>query len=324
MSLLLMSCTTSAGDTDNTFYELDGIRDFETFRETGDDDFSFSLSRVGRFRVNAYFQRNTMAATLRVVRFDIPDYLERNIPEEVINLHKIKKGLILVSGPAGSGKSTTLACIVDKINETRSAHIVTLEDPIEYLHSHKKAIVSQREIFHDTKDYLSALRAALRETPEVIQLGEMRDPETIQTAITAAETGHLILSTLHTVGAVNTIDRILDSFPNNRELIRMQLSQTISAIVSEQLIPTVDGRIIPVFEIMKANTAIRFQIRENKLHLIENTMTSCRGEGMITMDDSLYDLYSKGIISLETAETYCIHHDAFMRKVNRQNEKETD
>ncbi len=298
-------------------YEMANISSFDEFVRTGDDDYSFSLRGVGRFRVNAFRQRNSLAAVLRVVRFGIPDYRERRIPEEVIDLHKTNKGMIIVSGPAGNGKSTTLACIIDKINESRSAHIVTLEDPIEFLHPHKKSIVSQREIYHDTQDYLHALRAALRETPEVILLGEMRDPETIATAITAAETGHLILSTLHTVGAANTIDRIIDSFAENREQIRMQLSQTISAIVSEQLVPTIDGGVIPVFEVMKANTAIRSQIRENKLHLLENTMVSCRNEGMFTMDDSLYDLYTKNIITLDTALTHCIHHDAFMRRVSK-------
>ena len=298
-------------------YELDGTRRFDSFLETGDDDFSFSLAGVGRFRVNAYRQRNSLAAALRVVKFGIPDYISLGIPEEVINLYQTKKGMIIVSGPAGSGKSTTLACIVDKINETRSAHVVTLEDPIEFLHSHKKAIISQREIYHDSKDYLGALRAALREKPEAILLGEMRDPETIATAITAAETGHLILSSLHTVGAVNTIDRIVDSFTTQKELIRIQLAQVISAIVSEQLVPTVNGDIIPVFEIMKTNTAIRAQIRENKLHLIENTMLSCKNEGMITIDESLYDLYSKGIIDYETALNYSVHPDVIERKIKR-------
>ena len=296
-------------------YELDNGKNIENFLKSGDDDFSFSLPGVGRFRVNAYRQRNSLAAVLRVVKFGIPNYKELSIPEEVIDLYNVKKGMIIVSGPAGSGKSTTLACIVDKINENRSSHIVTLEDPIEFLHQHKKSIISQREIFHDSNSYLGGLRAALRETPEVILLGEMRDPETISTAITAAETGHLLLASLHTVGTVNTIDRILDTFTINREQIRMQLSQVISAIVSEQLVPTVDGKLIPVFEIMKTNTAIRSQIRENKLHLLENTMLSYKNEGMMTMDDSLYDLYKSGKITLETALAYCVHRDIFERRV---------
>lgn len=301
-------------------YDLDSSKDFNAFLESGDDDYSFSLPGVGRFRVNAYRQRNSLAAVLRVVKFGIPDYKELGIPEEVINLYNTKKGMIIVSGPAGSGKSTTLACIIDKINENRSGHIVTLEDPIEFLHSHKKSIISQREIYHDSKSYLGGLRAALRETPEVILLGEMRDPETIATAITAAETGHLVLTSLHTVGAVNTIDRILDTFTMNREQIRMQLSQVVSAIVSEQLVPTVNGDLIPVFEIMKTNTAIRSQIRENKLHLLENTMLSYKNEGMMTMDDSLYELYIEGVITLDTALAYCVHRDIFERRVMFANE----
>lgn len=296
-------------------YAIDGKRNIKDFYATGDDDYSFSLPKVGRFRINCYRQRNSYAAVLRVVKFGIPDYTQLDIPQEVIDLYNTKKGMILVSGPAGSGKSTTLACIVDKINENRSCHIVTLEDPIEYLHSHKSAIVSQREIYNDSKDYLEALRAALREKPECILLGEMRDSETIATAITAAETGHLLLSTLHTVGAVNTIDRIVDTFPNNKEQIRLQLSQVLAAVVSEQLVPTVDGGIVPVFELMKVNVAIRSQIRENKLHLIENSMLSGRSEGMFTMDESLYDLYKRGIITRDTALLYSVHPDVFERKI---------
>lgn len=189
---------------------------YHQFEQTGDDDFSFSIPHIGRFRVNVYLQRNSQATVLRVVKFDLPKASEMGIPEFIIDLHKEKKGMILVSGYAGSGKSTTLACIIDKINETRNAHIITIEDPIEFLHSHKKSIISQREILHDTKDYLTALR----ETPEVILLGEMGDNETIQTALTAAKTGRLLFSTLHTIGAANTIDRIVDAFSTNQQQIR--------------------------------------------------------------------------------------------------------
>ena len=244
--------------------------------------------------MNVYRQRNSEAAVLRVVNFDLPNPEDLNIPESVLNLSDRRKGIILVSGPAGSGKSTTLACLIDRMNETRSCHIITIEDPIEFLHSHKKSIVSQREVYHDTASYLNALKSALREAPEVILLGEMRDEETVSTALSAAETGHLILSTLHTVGAVNTIDRIIDMFQGHQDQVRSQLSMILEAIISEQLIPGKDGELIPVFEIMLVNPAIRSQIRENKIHQIENTMISNRQNGMVMMDDAIYDLYQQG------------------------------
>ncbi len=285
-------------------YDYAPYSSYDVFLSTGDDDFSFSIPHCGRFRVNVYRQRNSQAAVLRVVQFDLPNSEDLSIPDYIMNLHKEKKGMILVSGSAGSGKSTTLACIIDKINETRNSHIITIEDPIEYLHSHKKSIVSQREILHDTKDYLQALRAALRETPEVILLGEMRDSETITTALTAAETGHLIFSTLHTVGAANTIDRIIDSFSTNQQQIRTQLSMVLNAVVSEQLLPTVDGGVVPAFEFMIVNPAIRSQIRDGKTYQIDNTIASNRSMGMITMDDSIYKLYEQKKITADTAILY--------------------
>ena len=279
-------------DTKDIVQQLYGFApycSYENFVANGEDDFSFSLSQVGRFRVNVYRQRNSEAAVLRVVNFDLPNPEDLNIPESVLNLSDRRKGIILVSGPAGSGKSTTLACLIDRMNETRSCHIITIEDPIEFLHSHKKSIVSQREVYHDTASYLNALKSALREAPEVILLGEMRDEETVSTALSAAETGHLILSTLHTVGAVNTIDRIIDMFQGHQDQVRSQLSMILEAIISEQLIPGKDGELIPVFEIMLVNPAIRSQIRENKIHQIENTMISNRQNGMVMMDDAIYD-----------------------------------
>ena len=282
---------------------------YENFVRDGEDDFSFSVSQIGRFRVNVYRQRNSEAAVLRVVKFDLPDPYELQIPEEILNLSNRRKGMILVSGPAGSGKSTTLACLIDRMNETRNCHIITIEDPIEFLHSHKKSIVSQREVYHDTKDYLTALKSALREAPEIILLGEMRDEETVSTALNAAETGHLILSTLHTIGAVNTIDRIVDMFQGHQDQVRSQLSMILEAIISEQLIPGVDGKLIPVFEIMNVNPAIRSQIRENKIHQIENTMVSNRQNGMIMMDDSIYELYKQGRITRDVAVQYSLHPD---------------
>ena len=296
-------------------YEYAPYSSYDVFLSTGDDDFSFSIPHVGRFRVNVYRQRNSQAAVLRVVQFDSPNPQALSIPDYIMDLHKEKKGMILVSGSAGSGKSTTLACIIDKINETRNSHIITIEDPIEYLHSHKKSIVSQREILHDTKDYLQALRAALRETPEVILLGEMRDSETITTALTAAETGHLIFSTLHTVGAANTIDRIIDSFSTNQQQIRTQLSMVLNAVVSEQLLPTIDGGVVPAFEFMIVNPAIRSQIRDGKTYQIDNTIASNRNIGMITIDDSIYKLFEQGKISTDTAILYSSNPEQMKKRV---------
>ena len=283
----------------------------------GDDDLSCSIKGVARFRVSIMKQRGSLAAVIRVVHFEIPRPEDMNIPPEVIRTANLKKGLVLVTGAAGSGKSTTLACIIDEINRTRNSHIITLEDPIEYLHAHKKSIVSQREVYHDTQDYLNALRSALREAPEVILVGEMRDLETINTAVTAAETGHLILSTLHTMGAANTIDRMIDVFPSEQQQqIRVQLSMTLHAVISEQLVPATDGGIIPVFEIMIVNPAIRTQIREGKIHQLENSMIAGRDQGMITMDESLMKLYEAGRIDKEAALMYASNSERMRKKLN--------
>ena len=288
---------------------------YENFVQQGEDDFSFSLPNIGRFRVNVYRQRNSEAAVLRVVQFDLPDPKKLGIPESILELSNRRKGMILVSGPAGSGKSTTLACLIDRMNETRSCHIITIEDPIEFLHSHKKSIVSQREVYHDTKSYLTALKSALREAPEVILLGEMRDEKTVSTALSAAETGHLILSTLHTVGAVNTIDRIIDMFQGHQDQVRLQLSMILESVISEQLVPDVNGNLIPVFEIMHVNPAIRSQIRENKIHQIENTMISNKQNGMKMMDDSIFELYQQNRITKEIAIQYSLHPDRMKARI---------
>lgn len=223
-------------------------RPMDAYERRGDEDFSFSVPGLARFRVNAYRQRGSVAAVVRVVAFEIPNWLELSIPVEIMDLADKTDGMLLFTGTAGSGKSTTQACIVDRINHTREAHIITLEDPIEYLHRDERSIVSQREIAIDTEDYLSALRACLRQAPDVIQLGEMRDHETIRTAMTAAETGHLLLATLHTKGAVNTIDRIVDIFPPAQQpQVRFQLSMVLRTVVSQQLLPDVDGGLAPAF-----------------------------------------------------------------------------
>ncbi len=298
-------------------YILKNGRETQPLKETGEDDFSFSLSQLGRFRVNTYYQRGSLAAVLRVVRFTLPDPEEVHIPKEVLDLANLQKGLILVTGSAGSGKSTTLACLIDRINRERNAHIITIEDPIEYLHSHQKSIVSQREIAHDTTDYLHALRAALREAPNVILVGEMRDLETIQTALSAAETGHLVMSTLHTIGAAETINRIIDVFPaSQQQQIRVQLAMVLQAVVSQQLLPTVERTMIPAFELMLSNSAIRTQIRENKLHQIDNTIASGRAQGMLQMDDSIGRLARAGVITRQTALLYASNPEILGKKLD--------
>lgn len=296
-------------------YQLQDNRPMDKLHQTGDDDFSFSVKGLGRFRCNAYKQRGSLAAVLRVVPLNLPDYSQLHIPQRVIDLYKENKGLVLVTGSAGSGKSTTLSHIIDQINRTRSAHIITIEDPIEFIHRHNLSIVSQREVQQDTEDYASALRAALRQAPDVILLGEMRDFETISTAMTAAETGQYVMSTLHTIGAVNTIDRIIDVFPpNQQQQMRVQLSMVLKAVVSQQLMPTVDGKIIPAFEIMLVNSAIRNLIRESKIHQIDNIIYSSANEGMRSMDAEVFRLYQEGTISKETCLLYSTNYDVMKKK----------
>lgn len=292
-------------------------RDMTAYLQRGDDDFSFAVPGLARFRVNAYRQRGSLAAVVRVVAFDIPDYQALGIPEEVIQLAEVKSGMVLVTGTAGSGKSTTQACIVNRINQTRQAHVITLEDPIEYLHRNNKCIVSQREIATDTTDYLAALRSCLRQAPDVIQLGEMRDLDTIRTAMTAAETGHLLLATLHTKGAANTIDRIVDTFPSTQQSqVRFQLSMVLHTVVSQQLLPGINGNLMPAFEIMHMNNAIRSLIRDNKTHQIDSALAAGKDQGMITMDQSILKLFKGGRISRETALRYAENPEQMQRKLD--------
>ncbi len=275
-------------------------------------DFSFSISGLGRFRANIYKQRGSYAAILRYVPFELPDSKTLGIPEEIMSLAERKSGIVLITGPANSGKSTTLSCIIDRINKTKSGHIITIEDPIEFLHRHDKCLISQREIDIDTVCYIDALRAALRQSPDVILLGEMRDYETISTAMTAAETGQLVLSTLHTLGAASTVDRIIDVFPTNQHRqIRIQLSMVLDAVISQQLLPSKDGRLVPAFEIMTMNSAIRTMIREEKTHQIDTILQS--SEGMQTMDSCIWRLYKDNVIAAETAVEYA-YNPELMRK----------
>lgn len=291
-----------------------GIEYF-TENKNHDDDFSFAIPGIGRFRANVFRQRGSYSAVIRVIPFGLPQAKEMGIPDEILALANLRKGLILVTGPAGAGKSTTLACIIDQLNHERDDHIITLEDPIEFIHRHEKSIVTQREVPTDVSTYAEALRSAMREKPDVILLGEMRDYTTIETAMTAAEMAQLIFSTLHTTGASGTIDRIIDAFPASQQRqIRLQLSMVIQAIISQQLVPTTDNKEVPAFEIMFANAAIRNLIREEKTHQIDSAIAASAATGMRTMDQSLYELCKEGRITKETALQYSIHQEALRKR----------
>ncbi|MDO4270930.1 MAG: PilT/PilU family type 4a pilus ATPase [Eubacteriales bacterium] len=283
-------------------YEMTGGRSKQRLETLGEDDFAFSLPGLSRFRANVYRQRGSLAAVIRVITFALPDPEAIHIPAGVMGLSALASGLVLVTGPAGSGKTTTIACLIDRINRTREGHIITLEDPIEYLHRHQKSIVSQREIGEDTEGYVPALRAALRQAPDVILLGEMRDYETIRTAMTAAETGHLVISTMHTAGAVGAVDRVIDVFPPDQQgQVRLQLSMVLRAVVSQQLVQTAAGGILPAFELLRVNPAVSNLIRDSKVHQIGAVMQASRDEGMVTMDAELLRLCREGTVSPQEA-----------------------
>lgn len=289
--------------TERIAQEIIPANQIAKFYEHGEVDFAYSLPGVGRFRVNAYRQRGSVALAMRLVNSRIPTLSELGMPAIVSDLARRTQGLVLVTGPTGSGKSTTLAAMVGLINSERSCHIITLEDPIEYLHQHQMSIVNQREIGTDSESFAEALRAALRQDPDVIMVGEMRDLETIATAVTAAETGHLVLATLHTANAAQTVDRIIDIFPpHQQQQIRVQLADVIEGVISQQLLARRDqpGRVAAV-EIMVATPAIRSMIREGKNYQILSAIQTGARYGMQTMDMALRDLYRRGIIALEDA-----------------------
>lgn len=297
-------------------YALTNGRSMEILTESGDDDFSISVTGLSRFRVNTYKQRNSLSAVIRSITFELPEPSSIGIPDAVMRLADYSHGMVLVTGPAGSGKSTTLACLIDRINTQKDDHIITLEDPIEFLHRHKRSIVSQREIRNDTRSYLSALRAALRQSPDVILLGEMRDFETIQVAMTAAETGHLLFSTLHTIGAANTVNRIIDVFPpNQQQQVTVQLSMVLNAVVSQQLVPATDGTMVPAFEVMTVTPAIRNMIREKKIPQIGAQIYSSVSPDMVSMDTSLAALCRQGRITRQTALEYATNPDMLGKKL---------
>lgn len=273
----------------------------EQLENTGQADFSHAIPGVGRFRVNLYKQRGSYAAAIRLIPFSVPPLQSLGLPPVVGELALKEKGLVLVTGPTGSGKSTTLAAMIDLVNHEKSCHIITLEDPIEFLHRHDRSVINQREVGLDTESFADGLRAALRQDPDIIMVGEMRDLETIATAITAAETGHLVLATLHAASAAQTVERIIDIFPPHQQpQIRVQLANTLLGIISQELVPRADGQgRVVASEVLVATPAVRNLIRENKTYQIASVIQTGVAAGMVTMDRSLQLLYQRGVISRE-------------------------
>jgi twitching motility protein PilT len=298
-------------DAEKLIRELTNDFQWKTLINKGEVDFSYTLPGIQRFRVNAYRQRNAFAVALRLINTEIPKIEDLGLPAIVKELSNKNSGIVLVTGPTGSGKSTTLASMIELINTNRGKHIITLEDPIEYLFRHKLSVVNQREIGNDTLSFGNALRACLRQDPDVILVGEMRDHETISIALTAAETGHLVFSTLHTVGAAATINRIIDIFPpNQQQQIAVQLAMTLQAVISQQLLTRVDGqgRVVAI-EVMIVNAAVRNMIREGKVHQVNNVIQTNASRGMQTMDDALVELFKKGLVSKADILERCVDKD---------------
>lgn len=305
-------------DTQRLMYEIITDEQIEKFESTLELDFSYALPKKARFRVNMYRDRGAIAGAFRLIPNRIPTVRELNLPPVLEELTLKPRGLILVTGPTGSGKSTSLAAMVNQINRNRAVHIITIEDPIEYLHAHNLSIINQRELGQDTKSFANALRASLREDPDVILVGEMRDQETVALAVTAAETGHLVFATLHTNNAAESVDRIIDVFPpGQQEQIRIQLANNLQAIVAQQLLPRAGapGR-IPAIEVMVATPAIKNLIRENKTHQIPSMIQTSAAHGMQSMDQNLRDLYMKGFISFEEAMTRAINIEELKKMIN--------
>ena len=304
-------------DTERLIRSSLSEKQFEVLKDKGEIDFSYASPGKGRFRVNAYLQRGSFGMALRIIPLEIPTMQQLGLPTVISDLTRLPRGLILVTGPTGSGKSTTLATMIDQINRERNVHILTLEDPIEYLHRHQKSIVNQREIGSDSQSFSNALRGALRQDPDVILVGEMRDLDTISIAITAAETGHLVLSTLHTLGAAKTIDRIIDVFPPyQQQQVRVQLASVIQAVISQQLLPKADGKgRVAAHEIMIATPAIRNLIREDKIHQIDTSIQTGGKFRMQTMDASLVDLYNRGLIRKDIALTQAVNQEEIKKYI---------
>jgi len=310
----------SPEEIEDLVYPIMNDEQKNNFKTNWEIDFSFGVPHVGRFRVNVFRQRQTVAAAFRVIPWEIPTFEQLGLPKVMNKIAELEKGFVLVTGATGTGKSTTLASIIDKINETRSLHIITIEDPIEYLHRHKKSVVVQRELGSDTKTFPNALRSVLREDPDVILVGEMRDLETISAAITAAETGHLVFATLHTNTASQSIDRIIDVFPpHQQQQIRVQLSNNLSAIFSQQLLTKKDeSGLILASEVLIVTPAVRNLIRENKSYQINTIIQTSRDLGMQTMNQALKDLYDSGFITYDNALRYSYDKEEIVKMLGRE------
>jgi len=304
-------------ETEKYAKELLSDKQLIEFKKTGSVDLSHSISKGSRFRVNIFKQRGSFSIVLRVLGDKVPSFDDFDVPMAIRKLADLKRGLILVTGPTGSGKSTTLAALVDHMNKTRTDHIITIEDPIEFLHPHKKCLINQRELGEDTVSFSSALRGALRQDPDVIMVGEMRDLETIEIALTAAETGHLVLGTLHTVSAAETIERIVDVFtPKQQAQIRAQLANVLQAVVAQQLLPTETGR-VAAFEILLKTTAISNSINTGKTNQIKDAIFTGRSLGMISMDASILKLFAQDLISYDIALKFALDKVALKREMEK-------
>lgn len=303
-------------DMDKIVQEHVSEKEREMLISEGETDFSYE-DESGRYRVNLFRERMGYAAAFRVIGASIPSFRELGLPSVMESFTRLRKGLVLITGPTGSGKTTTLASMIDKINEEQEGHIITLEDPVEYLHHHKKSLISQREIHRDSKGFAEALRASLRQDPDVILVGEMRDLDTISTAITAAETGHLVLSTLHTSSAAQTVDRIIDVFPPHQQAqIRLQLSMVLEGVVSQKLIPKADGSgRVAAFEIMTGTTGVRNLIREGKAHMLQTLIQTGTSSGMISMDSSILALYREKVITKESAVAFALDQETMKKQI---------
>ena len=307
-------------DTKKMIYSILNDSQKQRFEEQLELDFSFGIKNLARFRANIFYQRGAVAGAFRLIPYEIRSFDELGVPRIISHLCDLPRGLILVTGPTGSGKSTTLASMIDKVNSDRSEHIITIEDPVEYLHSHKKCIINQREVHTDTKSFSRALRAALRQDPDVVLVGEMRDLETVETALTIAETGHLTFATLHTNSAVQTINRVIDIFPAHQQTqIRTQLSFVLEAVLCQSLLPTANGKgRCLAMEILIPNAAVRNLIREDKIHQIYATMqTGQLTHGMLTFNQSLASLYFQGEITREVAVARSSSKEELLDMMNR-------
>ncbi len=320
LTLLTGFSPLSAQDTRQMGEAVLGGRRWEEFNKQREFDLSYVFGDRARFRVNTYFQKGTVAISLRLISAQVPTIDRLNLPVSLKSLAGKKQGFVLVTGPTGHGKSTTLAAIIEEINATRTEHIVTVEDPIEYYFQPQKSFFSQREIGSDTLSWPQALRASLREDPDVVLVGEMRDLETISAALTVAETGHLVFATLHTNSAAETIDRIVDVFPTGaKNQVRIQLANSLLAIISQRLIPTVKPGRVPAIEFLLNNFAVKTAIREGKTHMIDNIIRTSAEAGMFLLEASLADWVNKGVVDLEVAKQFTLREKELLRGLRRKN-----